>query len=234
MQSEVTSGGWPPYMLPRPGCLFDPRVLYDIAQKGAGLPAQEAFARVIGGLAAAYPGHICAEQDWIFNAAGGAIGQLTVVHASLREYIILFGSCNGVEGHSGRYAAEVFDFLFKGEMHCEYEGRFDLEVHTPGTIAYLGRDAVKHYQIKQEAWMLEYARGAIPAMLPFGMADSLVSTLDYITVARTLRNYGRLTLHELITYHKDVDLAAMYGVAAGALAAVILARRGAGRRGRAR
>ncbi len=232
MDSEPTKRTWPPYMEPSRDCLFDPRVLYEIAQAGVGLPAEAAFANVIRGLAAAYPGHICTEQDWVFNAAGGAIGQLTVLHASLREYVILFGSCNGTEGHSGRYAAEVFDFVFKGEMHCEYEGRFELEVDGPGTTAYLGRNAVKHYRIRQEAWMLEYARGAIPAMLPFGVADSLLSTLDYTTVARTLRNYGRLALRELIRYRKDADLAAAYGLGAAAFAGLVLAQRGAGRRGR--
>lgn len=218
MSSETAVSLSSPCMLPKAGCLFDPRRLYEIAQLGVDLPTEAAFATVIAALEQEYPGHICTRQDWIFSVAGGAMGQLTLLHGSLREYIILFGSCNGVEGHSGRYGSEVFDFVFKGEMHCEYEGRFALETHTPGTVAYLGPSVVKHYQIKQEAWMLEYARGTIPAMLPFGLSDSLVSTLDFRTVGRTLRNYGRLVVKELVTQRKDLDLAAAYGLGAAALA----------------
>jgi hypothetical protein len=225
MNSETAVSALSPCMLPKPGCLFDPRKLYEIAQLGIGLPTETAFATVIAALDRAYPGHICTRQGWIFNVAGGAMGQLTLLHGSLREYIILFGSCNGVEGHSGRYGSEVFDFVFKGEMHCEYEGRFALEVHTPGTIAYLGPSVVKHYQIKQEAWMLEYARGSIPAMLPFGLADSFFSTLDFATVGRTLRNYGRLVGQELVLHRKDLDLAAAYGLGAAALVGLYLGRR---------
>lgn len=217
MNPATTDAATLPFMQPKPGCLFDPRKLYEIAQFGAGLPAEAAFATLIDALDRAYPGRICTQQDWIFNVAGGAMGQLTFLHGSLREYIILFGSCNGVEGHSGRYGSEVFDFVFRGEMHCEYEGRFELEVHRPGSIAYLGSNVVKHYQVKQEAWMLEYARGNIPAMVPFGLAGSVFSTLDFTTVRRTLRNYGRLTVRELLTYRKDLDLAAAYGLGAAAL-----------------
>lgn len=225
MNSETAVSTLAPCMLPKPGCLFDPRKLYEIAQLGVGLPTETAFATVSAALDRAYPGHICTRQDWIFSVAGGAMGQLTLLHGSLREYIIFFGSCNGVEGHSGRYGSEVFDFVFKGEMHCEYEGRFALEVHTPGTIAYLGPGVVKHYQIKQEAWMLEYARGSIPAMLPFGLADSFFSTLDFPTVGRTLRNYGRLVVRELVTQRKDLNLAAAYGLGAAALVGLCLGRR---------
>ena len=28
------------------------------------------------------------------------------------------------EGHSGQYKADVFDFVFDGMMHCEFEGKF--------------------------------------------------------------------------------------------------------------
>ena len=36
-------------------------------------------------------------------------------------------------------------------------------------------------------WALEYARGNIPVMLPFGFADGLSSTLDLPTIAATVK-----------------------------------------------
>lgn len=47
-------------------------------------------------------------------------------------------------------------------------------------------------------WALEYARGAIPLMLPFGIADTLFSTLDFATLLKTFWIYGRLTVRELM------------------------------------
>ena len=54
-------------------------------------------------LAAKYPGHILPEQDlqWIFVNAGGWMGSMCLVHASLTEYVLFFGSAVDTVGHSG-------------------------------------------------------------------------------------------------------------------------------------
>jgi hypothetical protein len=186
--------------------LFDPEVLDEIRRKGIGKPLPEAFAIIIEELAKAYPGYICTTQNWMFNNAGGAMGQLNLLHGSLSEYLILFGTGIGTEGHSGRYASDVFDFMIQGEMHCEYEGQFEPEVHTVHTPpAYLGSKVIKHYCVKNNAWMLEYCRGSVPRMFPFGTADSLFSTLDIRTVARLTRQYAILTIRALLR-GKDLAL----------------------------
>ncbi|MBW4618724.1 MAG: hypothetical protein KME17_04970 [Cyanosarcina radialis HA8281-LM2] len=45
---------------------------------------------------------------------------------------------------------------------------------------------------------MEYARGAISLMLPFGFADPIFSTLDFKTVLPTLWIYRKLGLKELL------------------------------------
>ena len=47
-------------------------------------------------------------------------------------------------------------------------------------------------------WALEYARGNIPSMLPFGFADTFSSTLDLWTLFQTVRVSARGMLGELL------------------------------------
>lgn len=206
-------------LMPKDGYLFDPRVLHRISRKAVGMPLVESFRLIADELDKAYPGHICKEQEWLFNNAGGSMGQLTILHGSLREYILLFGTCLGTGGHSGSYNAEIFDFVISGEVRNEYEGRFSPEIGTPESDQplYLGRKMIKHYRIPGEAWMLEYARGNIVGMLPFALMDSATSTLDGRTIARTLARYGKLVAGEL-RRGKDMDLLLRFGLAAGFVA----------------
>ena len=117
--------------------LFDPKILHDVTKRAVGQPKEAMFRQVIEELAERYPGHIETKQRWIFNNAGGAMGAMTLLHCSLKEYIILFGSPIGTEGHSGRYATEVHDFMLEGEMWCYHEGEFERTVYKPGDAAYL-------------------------------------------------------------------------------------------------
>ena len=185
------------HMYRKEGYVFDPKDLHEAAKKAIGLPHEAAFQTIIQTLDERYPGKINTQLDWVFNNAGGAMGQMSFLYGSIKEYLIIFGTSRPTEGHSGRYRAEVFDFGFKGEWWCEYEGVFEPEIHGPGDIAYLSKSMAKHYGIEKEAWMIEYARGNIPSMIPFGFADSLVSTVDLPTVVKGLKTYTRLTMKSM-------------------------------------
>lgn len=178
--------------------VFDPEELVEIVKRGVGLPRQQLFSAVHDELRSRYPRHIHPKTRWIFNNAGGAMGQMTILHASLTEYLLFFGTPIGTEGHSGRYRTQVWDFMLAGEMWCYMEGETERSVFKPGQYAYLGAHQVKGYRIPDHAWMLEYARGPIPTMLLFGLADTIFSTVDYKCLARSIWMYGSLMAMQLM------------------------------------
>jgi ERG2 and Sigma1 receptor like protein len=181
------------------GYLFAPQTLHEIAKRRAGLPHEEMVALIIEDLARAYPRHIETRQDWFFSLAGGATGIMTVLHGSLSEYLLLFGSPVGTEGFSGRYWLDIYDFVLSGEMWTYTEEQFRERVATrPGEMAQLRRRQVKGFRIREDTWMLEYGRGLVPTALPVALGDAVFSAMDFRTVFKTLWVYGQLVVRELV------------------------------------
>ena len=67
-----------------------------------------------------------------------------------------------------------------------------------GDMHHLPRGDARGYRMPDRCYALEYARGRIPTMLPFGLADSFTSTLDPFPVAKTMRIYARAVVGELL------------------------------------
>ena len=177
-----------------PRYVFDPDEIHQAAMCGIGLTHAEMFAAVIAALEARYPGRIDARQAWIYSNAGGAMIQMKMLYASAREYILLFGTPVGTEGHSGRHRVEFYDTVLDGEAWYYSEGQFTRDEYRAGDRIFVARGHSAGMHIPDHVWMLEYARGALPTLLPFGLADSLLSTLDFRTVRRTIGVYLSLAL----------------------------------------
>lgn len=178
--------------------IFDPQVIHACVQSGLRPDLDDALDAITRALAERYPGLIDqGPRDWIFNNAGGAMGQIHLLYASLTEYLLFFGTPVGTEGHSGRYDTEVYDVVIAGDMWTYYEGETTRTVHRPGEMAHLAGGRAKGYRLPDAGWMLEYSRGPIPTMLPFALADAVSSTLDLSSFGRTLGVYARHVIRSL-------------------------------------
>ncbi len=169
--------------------VFDPAAIHEISRHHLGEPLEQMFAHVTAELADRYPGAIDDSQPWIFNNAGGVMLEMKLLHASTKEYVMIWGTPIGSEGHTGRHLVEFYDTVLDGEAWYYQEGEFTRTVYTPGDQIFLGKGQSAGMHYPDHVWMVEYARGVLPSLLPFGLADALLSTLDYKTAFQTLASY---------------------------------------------
>jgi C-8 sterol isomerase len=183
--------------------VFDPQVVHECAMAGLDLPKPAMFDAVAEAMEVRYPGRLDHDQPWIFSNAGGAMIQMKLYYASSFEYIMIWGTPIGSEGHSGRHAVGFWDTVIDGEMWYYAEGQFEKRVYRPGDRVYVGPNQARAMNFTTGVWAVEYARGPLPLSVPFGLADGLVSTLDFATVAQTLTIYAALVGRHLTLPHAD-------------------------------
>lgn len=151
--------------------------------------------------------------------AGGWMGSFCVIYSSLSEYVLLFGTPMGSGGHSGRYWAHIGktaraesplrslfsnlpvfyteDTMLTGVFHQWPEGSIRKETHLPPATIVHQRWEATHVAWETDTWMVEYARGFIPSAMPFALADSFFSALDFISVWKSMKIYGQEVLRNL-------------------------------------
>ncbi|KFQ01110.1 Sigma non-opioid intracellular receptor 1, partial [Haliaeetus albicilla] len=97
----------------------------------AGLDHELAFSKIIVELRKKHPGHILPDEDlqWVFVNAGGWMGSMCLLHASLTEYVLLFGTAVDTGGHSGKRGDRAGS---SGTCRQGREGTTKSEIYYPG------------------------------------------------------------------------------------------------------
>ncbi|KAE8443670.1 Squalene epoxidase [Mollisiaceae sp. DMI_Dod_QoI] len=182
--------------------VLSPHELHDLSLRAIaahGNDTRAVVAYIADELSVKFPGGLInLDQEWIFNNAGGAMGAMYIIHASITEYLIIFGTTVGTEGHTGRHTADDYFHIIRGTQLAYTPGDFEPEVYPQGSVHHLRRGTVKQYKMDEACFALEYARGWIPPMLFFGFADGLTSTLDLPTLWRTTWVTGREMVSNLV------------------------------------
>lgn len=195
--------------------VFDPQVIHEISRAHLGESLDQMFGNVAADLEQRYPGTIDNTKPWIFNNAGGVMLEMKLLYASTKEYIMIWGTPIGSEGHTGRHLAEFYDTVLDGEAWYYQEGQFTRDSYQPGDHIFLGKGQSAGMHYPDHVWMVEYARGILPSLLPFGLADALSSTLDFKTAVQTVVIYVSLVARSLSKSQKTA-------LGIGATAALLL------------
>ncbi|KAK3104742.1 hypothetical protein FSP39_009070 [Pinctada imbricata] len=170
-----------------------------LSKKFVGKDPKLAYQKIHRELQRRYPGHILEESDlqWIFMNAGGWMGSICILHASVTEYILFFGTAIDTSGHSGRYWANISDTILSGSFRQWKEGELESRMFYPGDTVFHELGEVTAVQWEAGTWMVEYARGFIPSTLGFALADTFFSTTDVVTLYYILRVYTKALVYEM-------------------------------------
>ena len=133
---------------------INPDVLARVAKEvvAEDLAHDAMFQSIRDKLSVEYPGLVdTAERCWMGSRAGGILGKMTMLYASLDEYLIIFGCPVGSQGFSGRYNfMEISDFYIAGEtLTCDLEnGQTEPSIYLAGDRSLLTKGQTLSCEIK--------------------------------------------------------------------------------------
>lgn len=182
--------------------VFDPVSLNELARSAVATYPNDTRAmisHIVANLTATYPqdaGIVAInphQEEWVFSNAGGAMGAMYIIHASITEYLIVFGTPLGTEGHTGLHTADDYFNILSGEQWAFTPGALEMEVYGPGSVHHLPRGVAKQYKMHKGCFALEYARGMCSFSLRREPVLNRAARMDPANDA--LRSCGRADVH---------------------------------------
>jgi C-8 sterol isomerase len=173
------------------------------ARVSVGLSAEarrrELFTRVIDGLDERFPRRIDRDPEWLLTRCGGAEMTLGILYGAPNEYLAFCGTNLGISGaDSGSYPADVWDFILEGDNYNAGASPFDpVEVTRAGEVTFLGSGDRKKWSLTGPGWMLDYARGVVPAMFWHGNVEALLLTTNVKGFVGLVRAFAKSTVRQL-------------------------------------
>ncbi|KAL4221156.1 Sigma non-opioid intracellular receptor 1 [Mactra antiquata] len=186
---------------------FSEETVEAMALKYVGKDVETSYEQLNQDFYRTYPGHIlpAEDQQWIFMNAGGWMGSMKILHASLTEYVLFFGTGIHTSGNSGRYYANISDTILNGTFRQWKEGDIHSTLFKPGDTVYHYWGEASAVEWSAGTWMVEYGRGFIPSTLGFALADTLFSTQDFVTLFYILRVYAKALMLEAETFILELN-----------------------------
>jgi hypothetical protein len=172
---------------------FDPEVINGIAQRHLGKPMAEMADAIGRDLKTCYPDYVDTEQPLVFNGGGGIMYQLKIFAMTPHEYIMICGSSIGSSGFSGRHPAAFWDTVLSGQANYMHQDQWESKSYRTGDRIFVDRWQSATIDFPDHCWMLEYARGTLIWLLPFGMINIFSNTLDFRSLFRLVRIYSMLS-----------------------------------------
>ena len=146
--------------------VFNPQYLHELAQSAVAAHPDDInsiIPFIVANLTAEYPSSVVKlntdSSEWVFNNAGGAMGAMYIIHASITEYLIIFGTAVGTEGHTGMHTADDYFNILIGEQWAFNPPKLEMEVYRPGEVHHLPRGHIKQYKMHKGCFAMEYAVG---------------------------------------------------------------------------
>lgn len=172
---------------------FDPDVIDRIAQRHLGETMPQMADAIGAELKAQYPELVELSLPLVFNVSGGIMYQLKIFAMTPHEYIMICGSAIGSSGFSGRHPAAFWDTILSGQATYMHQDHWERASYSPGDRIFVDRWQSATIDFPDHCWMLEYARGTLVWLLPFGIVNVFTNTLDFGSLARLMRIYSALT-----------------------------------------
>ena len=163
---------------------FDPGALHGVVLENVAqarlkhLDPSEQLVDLLARLGAAFPGKVAADLEWVSVSAGFGTQATAILHVTPSEYLVITGSPQATSGVSGRLTCTLHDYVLMGQLNVSRGDDVKGRTLTPGHVCQLQPAENLTFAIDEQAWMLEYARGFVPAMFLMPIWATLFSTLD--------------------------------------------------------